>query len=451
VPETPQPPPIEDAALFTDLYELTMLQAYFNEGMDETAVFDLSIRSLPPERNFLVACGLEQALEYLETLHFSETALAYLDSLGLFTPAFLDCLRSFRFTGRVRAVAEGTIVFAQEPLLEVCAPIMQAQLVETWLLNQVTFGTLIASKGARAVLAAPGKTLVDFGSRRAHGSDAAIKAARALYLAGYDSTSNVLAGQRYGIPVAGTMAHSYILAHDSEREAFRRFLESYPETVLLVDTFDTEEGTRTAVDVVRELGDPRIRGIRLDSGDLAELAKLTRRILDDAGLTSVRIFASGGLDEAEIASLLAAGAPIDAFGVGTSAVVSNDVPAIDSTYKLVSYAGTSRIKLSPGKVNLPGEKQVFRHWEGERMSGDVIALSHEELEGTPLLEVVMEDGQRTVAVRRTLEDARTLVRQQLGGLPDSLRGLDPAPAPYPVTLSRELAAELEHLRGDSGQ
>jgi nicotinate phosphoribosyltransferase len=438
--------PGNGAELFTDLYELTMLQAYFNEAMHEEAVFDLFIRGLPPERNFLVAAGLQQVLEYLEDLNFSAESLVYLETLKLFSDDFLEYLSDLHFTGQVRAIPEGTVVFADEPLLEVAAPMPQAQLIETYLLNQITFQTLIASKGARAVLAARGKTLVDFGSRRAHGSDAALKAARALYLAGYDSTSNVLAGERYGIPVAGTMAHSYIQAHDTEAEAFQEFVRSFPDTVLLIDTYDTVEGVRRAIETARAMGRPNIRAVRLDSGDLFELSTTARRILDSAGFKDIGVFASGGLDELEINRLLAAGAPIDAFGVGTSAVVSSDAPALDSVYKLVSYAGRPRIKLSTGKVTLPGRKQVFRRSRNGRFEEDEIALANERLEGEPLLVEVMRDGRRTSEGLAMLLGARERTKSQLAGLPPEIGNLEPALTLYPVKRSRALALELEQLR-----
>jgi nicotinate phosphoribosyltransferase len=435
---------VRDPELFTDLYELTMLQAYFNEGMREEAVFDLFVRRLPRQRNFLVACGLEQVLAYLEALHFSAASLAHLASLGLFTEPFLDHLAGFRFTGSVRAVPEGTIVFAGEPLLEVAAPLPEAQLVETYLLNQLTFGTMVASKAARAVIAAAGRRLVDFGSRRAHGTDAAMKAARAMYIAGYEATSNVLAGREYGIPVAGTMAHSYVQAHDSETAAFAAFLRSFPETTLLVDTYDTCEGVRRAAQAAKAVGAGRLRAIRLDSGDLAMLAKQARAVLDQEGLTGVGIFASGGLDEYEIAALLAAGAPIDGFGVGTEAVVSGDAPSLDSAYKLASYAGRGRVKLAAEKRTLPGRKQVWRRLGGDRMAGDTVTLADEPGDGEPLLVEVMRDGE--VTRRESIDAARTRVREQLARLPERLRTLEPVAAPYTVGVSDALQAAFERAR-----
>ena len=347
---------IEDA-LYVDLYELTMLQAYYAEGAEEAAVFDLHIRSLPPERNFLLACGLEDVLAYLETLRFSPEAMEYLASLGQFRPEFLERLADLRFTGSVDAVLDGTPLFAAEPILQVSAPLPEAQVVETFLLNQVTFQTLVASKGARSVLAAAGRPVVDFAARRTHGTEAGVKAARALYLAGFASTSNVLAGKRYGLPVSGTMAHSYVQAHDSEFAAFRAFASHFPDTALLVDTYDTEHGVEEVIRLARELGEAfRVQAVRLDSGDLAAHAVRARERLDAAGLGRVRILASGGLDEYAVAELRAAGAPIDLFAVGTKVGVSADAPSLESAYKLVAYAGRSRMKLSEGKVTLPGRQ-----------------------------------------------------------------------------------------------
>jgi nicotinate phosphoribosyltransferase len=434
-------------ATFTDLYELTMLQAYFNEGMDENAVFDLFVRHLPDCRNFLVAAGLDQVLDYLEGLQFSKEDLDHLATLGVFSARFLKRLSTFRFTGNVRAMPEGTIFFPGEPLLEIEAPIQQAQLVETFVLNQITFQSMIASKAVRAAIAAGGRTLVDFGSRRAHGTDAALKAARALYLAGYDSTSNVLAGKRYGIPVAGTMAHSYVQAHDSEEESFLAFLATYPETVLLVDTYDTAAGVRLAAQAARKLPESRLRGVRLDSGDLVALAREARAILDAEGLQDAGIFASGGLDEYEVHRLLAQGAPIDAFGVGTAAVVSSDAPTLDSVYKLVSYAEAPRLKTSVDKETLPGRKQVFRLLDqAGKMEGDTLGLAEESLPGEPLLVEVMRQGRRTDSGRRTLEDARAFARTELARLPERLLSLEQSARPYPVSLSGSLSGELRRTR-----
>ena len=437
---------IEDA-LYVDLYELTMLQAYYAEGAEEAAVFDLHIRSLPPERNFLLACGLEDVLAYLETLRFPPEALEYLASLGQFRPEFLERLADLRFTGSVDAVLDGTPLFAAEPILQVSAPLPEAQVVETFLLNQVTFQTLVASKGARSVLAAAGRPVVDFGARRTHGTDAGVKAARALYLAGFASTSNVLAGMRYGLPVSGTMAHSYVQAHDSEFEAFRAFASHFPETALLVDTYDTEHGVEEVIRLARELGEAfRVQAVRLDSGDLAAHAVRARERLDAAGLGRVRILASGGLDEYAVAELRAAGAPIDLFAVGTKVGVSADAPSLESAYKLVAYAGRSRMKLSEAKVTLPGRKQVYRQYEGGRAVRDVIAQHDERLPGEPLIRAVMRDGRRLPLAGLDLPASRERAHKTIAKLPARLLQLAPAAPAYPVEVSARLTAEQEQLR-----
>ena len=437
-----------NAALFTDLYALTMLQAYAREGMEETAVFDFFIRRLPERWNYVIACGVADVLDYVENLAFSGEALDYLARLGSFSREFLDYLADFRFTGDVHALPEGTAAFPGEPLVEVIAPLPQAQLVETLLINQVHFQTLMASKAARVVHAARGATVVDFGSRRAHGTDAAIKGARAFRVAGVDATSNVLAGRRYGIPVRGTMAHSYIQAHDDELEAFRQFTALYPETVVLVDTYDTLAGVSKVVSLARELGGAfRVRAIRLDSGDLAALGHAARRILDDAGLEDVEIFASSILDEYAIADLARQRAPIDGYGVGTRMSVSHDAPALDCAYKLVAYAGRGRIKLAVGKSALPGRKQVFRVYENGEMARDVIGLAEESaLAGTHLLVPVMRGGKRLPAGRNDLAAARERSRQQRNALPPRLLALASAAPPYPVAVSPALASERDRLQ-----
>lgn len=436
-----------DLALLTDLYQLTMLQAYWSEGMHEEATFSLYFRRLPETRNFVLACGLDDALHYLENLGFDDAALAYLGDTHLFSDAFLAWLGELRFTGDVYALPEGTPVFPDVPILEVAAPIAEAQIAESLLMNQIHVQTVLASKAARVVLAAAGRKVVDFGLRRMHGADAATKGARAYYVAGLDATSNVLAGRLYGIPTTGTMAHSYIEAHDREEDAFRAFASLYPETTLLVDTYDTCEGVRTVARLARELGAAfRVRAIRLDSGDLASLAVDSRRILDDAGLRDVEIFASGGLDEHAVAELVGAGAPIDGFGVGTAMGVSRDAPDLDLAYKLTAYAGLGRLKTSPGKAILPGRKQVFRREEDGRDVGDVIARDDEDLPGRPLLEEVMRGGERTPAGRRGLEDARARARREMARLPDRLRRLDAADPPYPVEVSDALRAYQKAIR-----
>lgn len=434
-------------ALLIDLYELTMAQAYIEEGLTERAVFSLFVRRLPPQRNFLIACGLETVLEYLESFRFDEDDLEYLASLKQFSPKFLDWLRGLRFTGDVYAVPEGTPIFAHEPILEIVAPLPQAQLLETFIMNQVHVQTVLASKAYRVVAAAQGRPVFDFAARRMHGTDAALKGARAFYIAGVAATSNVLAGKLYKIPVVGTMAHSYVQAHSSELEAFRAFLRIYPETVLLVDTYDTLAGVRKVIELARELGpDFTVKAIRLDSGDLLELSRHARHMLDAAGLAHVKILASGGLDEENIARLLEAGAPIDGFGVGTYMGVSRDAPDCDIVYKLTEYAGQGRLKLSPEKRILPGRKQIFRIEEHGCAVRDVLAQADEELPGRPLLIPVMRAGRRLE--HRDLEAIRRYAHEQIARLPERIRALAPAQPPYLVELSPALQKIYQDLRAE---
>jgi nicotinate phosphoribosyltransferase len=438
---------ITELGLFTDLYQLTMVQAYLAERLTDTAVFTLFVRRLPERRNVLLACGLDSVLAYLEELRFTEDDLAYLRSLGTFSEDLLSWLRGFRFTGDVSAVPEGTPVFANEPILEIVAPIAQAQLVETIVMNQIHVQTLLASKGARVVAAARGRKVVDFGARRAHGIDAALTAARAFFIAGVEATSNVLAGKMFGIPVAGTMAHSYIQAHEDERQAFRAFAKMFPGTILLVDTYDTLEGVRRAIELAAEApAEFRISAVRLDSGNLRVLARETRRRLDAAGLQQVRIFASSGLDEYEIAALVDAGAPIDGFGVGTGMSVSDDAPSLDIVYKLAEYAGEGRTKLSQDKPILPGRKQIFRQEQAGRAIGDVIARAHERLEGRPLLRCVMREGRRMAEGLDHLPAIRQRAAEELSRLPREVTGIAPAAPAYEVQVSAELARHHQQVR-----
>lgn len=431
-------------ALFTDLYELTMLRAYWELGLEATAVFSLFVRRLPPERNFLVACGLDDLVAKIETLRFGVDDIAYLRAQG-FPEEFLARLAGFRFEGDIYGVAEGTPVFANEPILEVVASIGQAQLLETLVINQVGFQTLIASKAARVAGAAEGRGVVDFGSRRAHGIDAGVSGARAAFVGGVEATSNVLAGKTFGIPIAGTMAHSFVQVFADEMEAFRAFAKVFPDTVLLVDTYDTAEGVEKVIALARELGpDFGVRAIRIDSGDLAALSKQARTLLDRAGLERVGIFASGGLDEWRIAALIGDGAPIDGFGVGTDMIVSADAPALDIVYKLTEFAGEGRIKLSAGKQTLPGRKQVFRTFVNGTAAGDVIGRAGEQLPGTPLLAPVMKDGRR-VRPADPLADVQRRCRKEIAGLPRDLRALADR-TPYPVVISPALDAEAQRIR-----
>ena len=437
-------------ALLTDLYQLTMMQAYLDRGMDEPAVFELFVRKLPAQRNFLVAAGLEQALDFLESLAFTEPEIEWLARQGGFSAGLLERLRGFRFTGDVDALPEGTVFFADEPVLRVTAPLPQAQLVESRLLNIVHLQTLIASKAARIVLAAGGRQLVDFGMRRAHGAEAALFAARSAWLAGFDGTATAQAGLQYGIPVFGTMAHSFVQAHRSEREAFEDFARARPQRpVMLVDTYDTEAAVAKVIDLYPQLAAEGIHigGVRLDSGDLAAHAKAVRAMLDAAGLRQVIVFASGNLDEQRIARLLADGAPIDGFGVGTALDTSSDAPTLDAVYKLQSYAGVARRKRSEGKATWPGIKQVWRRRDAQgRLARDRVGLADDAGDGEPLLQPVMRAGRRLPS-SGTLAQARSHCAAQLARLPEALRALEPAASsPYPVEISdtlRALAREVD--------
>ncbi|KAI5916409.1 nicotinate phosphoribosyltransferase [Thauera sp. 2A1] len=439
---------MNDSALLTDLYELTMLQAYHDEGLHDSAVFELFVRELPLQRRFLMLAGIEQMLDYLENLRFTTAELDWLHGSGRFRSSFLDGLRDFRFTGDVHAMREGTMFFGNEPVLRIEAPIGEAQFVESRLINLINYCSLVATKAARCVLAAPDRLLVDFGLRRAHAGEAGLLAARASFLAGFAGSATVLAGQRYGVPVFGTMAHSYIEAHELESDAFEQFSLSQPGNVtLLIDTYDTEAAAAKVVALAPSL---KARGVnllsvRLDSGDLAEHARRVRTILDAGGLPSVRIFASGNLDEYRITALLAAGAPIDGFGVGTQLTTSADAPALDSAYKLQAYAGQARRKRSEGKATWPGAKQVWRSVDGEgRLAGDVVSLADEpspDGNWEPLLHPVMRRGRRLVPPE-PLAALRTHAASELARLPAALRDLGPAAAerPYPVAISASLQA-----------
>ena len=439
---------MSESALLTDLYQLTMLQGYFDQGMRETEVFEFFVRKLPERRNFLVAAGLEQALDYLEQVAFTEEELAWLASQGRFSADFLADLAHFGFSGDVDAVPEGTLVFPDEPLLRVIAPLPEAQWVESRLINLLQFQTMVASKAVRARLAAPDRTLADFGFRRAHGAEAGLLSARASFLAGFDGTATVLAGLRWGIPLFGTMAHSFIQAHDSESLAFEHFLRSHPQgTTLLIDTYDTEAAARALVPLLQRLRREGIElaAVRLDSGDLAQHARHVRAILDAGGLAKVRIFASGNLDEDAVQTLVTSGAPIDGFGIGTRMNTSSDQPYLDCAYKLQEYAGRARRKHSEGKATWPGRKQIFRRTDDlGRLAGDNLTLADASEPGVALLQPVMRDGRR-LAPSPTLPDIRAYVAQQIAALPPSLAGLETAPA-YPVTIAQalhDLVAEVD--------
>ncbi|MGH9138621.1 MAG: nicotinate phosphoribosyltransferase [Acidimicrobiales bacterium] len=428
-----------DTALFTDLYELTMAAAYHAEGMAaEVVSFELFVRSLPEARNFLVACGLDDVLAYVEGLRFDEAAIGYLRTLDLFDDGFLAALGSLRFTGDVHAIPEGEVVFAGEPLVRVTAPLIEAQLLETFLINALATQTMIASKAARVALACGDRSFVDFSARRDHGTSAAMAAARAAFVGGAGGTSLVEAGRRYGLSLSGTMAHSYVMAFDDEVEAFRAYARRFPgHAVLLLDTYDTLEGARRTVEVAKE---HPVSAVRLDSGDLGSLAVDVRRILDDGGFAGIRLFASGDLDEYRIAELLGAGAPIDAFGVGTRLGTSADAPSLGMVYKLVEDAGGPRMKLAEGKRSVPGRKQVWR-----RADGDVLALEGEDVPGgRPLLVEAVRSGRRVLPAE-PLAAARDRRATAVGALPDRLRSLAPATPEWPVELSRDLSALADQL------
>ena len=436
------------SALLTDLYQLNMMQAYLDRGETKTASFEFFVRKLPSQRGFLIAAGLEQALEFLAKLRFAPEELDWLAQTGRFGKDLIDYLAGLRFTGDIHAMPEGTVFFADEPILRVTAPLPEAQLVETRVINLLQFQSMIAAKAARMVLAAPGKRLVDFGLRRAHGAEAGLLAARASYIAGFAGTATVLADKQFGIPIFGTMAHSYVQMHDDEAEAFENFARARPKNLtLLIDTYDTEAAARKVVTLAPRLKAAGISvgGVRLDSGDLVALSKTVRRILDEGGLADVTIFASGGIDENSIAHMIRAGAPIDGFGIGSSLTTSSDAPGLDCAYKLEEYAGVARRKRSAGKATWPGRKQVWRRFQSDgRMAGDALSVEDDDCPGEPLIELVMQAG-KSLEPRPTLDQIRARAARELARLPEPLRRLEPD-ASYPVEVSdalRHLAAEVD--------
>ncbi len=427
--------------LFTDLYELTMGAGYFESHMSKPATFSLFVRDYPPYRNFFVAMGLEDVLNGLETLHFSKSDVAYLRSTGLFSSAYIDYLERFRFTGDVVALPEGTIFFPNEPVLEITAPVIEAQLVETFVLNAVGYPTLAASKAARCKIAARGRQLIDFSLRRTPGIDSGLKAARSFYLTGFSATSNVLAGKYFNIPVSGTMAHSFVMAFEDEYDAFLAYSRIFPDNaVFLIDTYDPLEGAKNAVRAAREMekNNTRLKGVRLDSGDMVDLSIKVRDILDRAGLLYVKIFASSGFDEYAIEDVLSKGAKIDAFGVGTKLGVSADAPYLDVVYKMVRFGEQVVRKKSPGKSTLAGEKQVFRQYDGKGLiREDVIGTRDEKIsDAVPLMIKVMDKG-RPVESYPSLESLRKEFEKNISVLPEKYKALSRC-EPFPVRISSKL-------------
>lgn len=436
----------DNLTLLTDLYQLTMAQAYFRDQHMETATFSLFIRSYPPNRGYFVSAGLKDVLDYLQDLSFDAEALDYLAAQKLFSDDFLHYLGDLKFTGDVWAIPEGRIFFKDEPVLEITAPIIEAQLVETFAINQIHLQSLIATKAARCVHAAAGRPLVDFALRRTHGSDAGMKVARASYLAGFAGTSNVRAGQHYGVPIVGTMAHSFIMSFEHEIDAFRAYAASFPHnSILLIDTYDTLTGAKNAVQVAKEMAarGQKLIGVRIDSGDLAEQARAARQIFDEADLRDVKIIGSGGLDEFDLSEFSAADVPFDSYGVGTKMGMSADAPWTDMSYKLVEYDHRPVLKLSPGKISWPGKKQVFRQLDTERnLSCDIIGLRTQGVAGVePLVKKVLDQGK--AASLPSLEESRLTFLEEFRRLPEWVKAIR-NPAQYPV----EFSAALQKLRAD---
>ncbi|MCS6875836.1 MAG: nicotinate phosphoribosyltransferase [Aquificaceae bacterium] len=405
-------------ATVTDLYELTMAQAYLEAGKTGRAVFSLFVRELPKNRNFLVACGLEPLIEALQSFRFREEELRYLKSLGVFKSWFLDYLESYQFRSDLYAIGEGRIVFQNEPLVQVEGTLPEVQIIETVTINAIQYSTLIASKSARCYLASRGKALIDFGLRRAHGFDAGVLGARASYIAGFVGTSNLMAGMKYGVPVFGTMAHSFVMIFEEEEEAFRAFAKSFPDRVLLlIDTYDTIQGAKKAINLMKE--GVKVVGVRIDSGDVESLSKQVRELFDREGYGEVKIVVSGGVDEMDIDLWLSKGAPIDIFGVGTRLLTSADAPYLDIAYKLVEYEGKPKMKLSPGKKTFPYKRQVVRHYENHTMLYDEVIPYREG----GLVELYCKDG-RLIRELPPLKDIRETFMEELSKLPPELKSLE---------------------------
>ncbi len=436
----------KESLLLTDLYQLTMLQAYFDHGITKNAVFEFFVRDLD-KRKFLIATGLEQVITFLENLKFSADDIDWLKKTGLFKSDFLDYLRELKFEGSVYAMPEGTIFFSNEPILQISAPITQAQLVETRIINMLHYQTLVASKAIRMHFAAPGKQFIDFGLRRAHGAEAGLLAARASYIAGFAGTSTVLAGKSFGIPIFGTMAHSFVQAHDTEIAAFMNFAESMPNNVIiLIDTYDTLRAINKLIKIAPILKKRgiTIKGVRLDSGDLIILSKKVRKILDKNGLKNVRIITSGNLDEYALKKIYDAGAPVDSFGIGTIMVTSSDMPYLNCAYKLMEYNGIPKKKRSEGKETWPGQKQVYRYYKNGNISYDIIAMRDEIFDGEPLLKLFMKNGTKIESLP-SINQIREYVMEQIKHIPDYLKDLKKTDKQYPVIISDKLKKCSDNL------
>lgn len=432
--------------LVTDFYELTMAAAYYQRKMFAPATFSLFIRDYPPDRAYFVSAGVEEVLGFLETLNFSQEDLDYLDATGRFNQDFLHYLSELRFTGHVFAIPEGRLFFKDEPILEVTGPIIEAQLVETYVINAINLQVAVATKASRCVHAAKGRNLVDFSLRRTQGAEAGLKVARTSFMVGFSGTSNVLAGKVYNIPIFGTMAHSFITSFENEIDAFRAFSQVFPEnTVLLIDTYENISGARNAAQVAQEMSDRghKLKGVRLDSGDMAQISKEVRAFLDQRGLQDVSIFASGGFDEFKIARVLEQGAKIDAFGVGTKMGVSADAPYTDMAYKLVKYNARPVLKLSAGKKTLVDEKQVFREKQDRKPVKDIISLRDEKASGEPLLKLFMKNGKRTESLE-PLTAARERFKEEYDALDDCYKAIK-NPKSFPVELNPSLEKLQEEV------
>ncbi len=431
--------------LITDLYQLTMDAAYWQNKKNEVSTFDLFIRKMPENWGYFVAAGLEDVIEYVEQLHFAEEDVAYLKSLKLFSGEYLKALYDFRFSGDLWAMPEGTIAFPNEPLLRVTAPLIEAQLLETYLLNKINFQTMIATKASRVVLAAQGKPVFEFGLRRAHDESAGMKGARAAYIGGCVGTSNVEAGRVYGISPKGTHAHSLVMAFDNELDAFRAYVKTFPNNAtLLIDTYEVMQGAKNAIIIAKEMEKrgEKLSGVRLDSGDLIEQSKAVRKMLDDANLKYVQIIASNDLNEYKIAELLAAGSPIDAFGVGTEMITSKDCPALSGVYKLAEIGLQGKMKFSEGKTTLPGKKQIYR---SRHFLHDCITLDDENAcLGYPLLVPVFLQG-KLVYQKPALQDIQLYAQQQLAWSPEECKKII-QPDTYTVRISKGLEKMIQSIK-----